>query len=225
MNPFMAGVARAALTTFDLPEPILEVGSYLVEGQEEVANLRKHVAGKDYVGIDYRSGPGVDSVENVEQLPRPDDSVGTVLAFNVFEHVERFWLGFEEVRRVLRPDGLLAVSCPFHFRVHNHPGDFWRFTPSALESLLQPYPTKIIGYHGPAKRPIHVWAIAAGPDYPEITEEQSRAFQAEIQRRAPRPDSLSKQLRRRLAGVLCGRSLVAPQLESNSFHTRLLRAG
>ena len=34
MNHFLNGVARAVAETFDLPEPILEVGSYKVEGQE-----------------------------------------------------------------------------------------------------------------------------------------------------------------------------------------------
>ncbi len=224
MNPFIAGVASAALETFDLPEPILEVGSYLVEGQAEIANLRQRLPGKDYVGIDFRPGPGVDSVENVEALPREDNSVGTVLAFNVFEHVERFWLGFEEVARVLRPDGLFIVSCPFHFRVHNHPSDFWRFTPVAMQSLLASFPTKIIGYHGSAKRPIHVWAIAAGPDYPKVTAQQHQAFQGRIQNLAPQPIAWSKRLRFRAAAMLCGRSFLAPKLESNQFQSELIRA-
>ena len=117
MNDFIHGVARAAAETFEFPGPILEVGSYRVPGQEQIANLRGLFPGKRYVGIDMRDGLGVDSVENVEQLPRADASVGSVIALNVFEHVQRFWRGFAEVQRVLRPDGLLLVSCPFHFQI------------------------------------------------------------------------------------------------------------
>ena len=46
---------------------------------------------------DFRPGPGVDCVADVENLPQPDASVGTVIALSTFEHVRRFWLGFREV--------------------------------------------------------------------------------------------------------------------------------
>ena len=42
MNRFLHGVARAAAETFELPGPVLEIGSYLVPGQEEIADLRPH---------------------------------------------------------------------------------------------------------------------------------------------------------------------------------------
>ena len=42
MNQFLKGVARAISETFTLPEPILEVGSYHVPGQETLADLRSY---------------------------------------------------------------------------------------------------------------------------------------------------------------------------------------
>src|SRR5215472_17239718 len=111
MNRFLNGVARAVAETFDLPGPILEVGSYQVPGQEEIANLRGLFPGKPYLGVDVRQGPGVDQVADVEALPHASGSVGTVIAMNTFEHVPRFWRGFEEIHRVLRPDGALFVAC------------------------------------------------------------------------------------------------------------------
>ncbi len=103
MNRFLHGVARAVTETFDLPEPILEIGSYQVPGQERIANLRTLFPGKEYIGIDARPGPGVDVVADVEELPFSDASIGTVIAMSTFEHVPRFWRGFDEVHRVLRP--------------------------------------------------------------------------------------------------------------------------
>ena len=41
MNHFIHGVVRAISETFDVPEPILEIGSYQVEGQEPIANVRR----------------------------------------------------------------------------------------------------------------------------------------------------------------------------------------
>src|SRR5262245_60344933 len=99
MNQLLRGVAQAVAETFDLPDPILEIGSYQVPYQEHIANLRTLFPDKNYVGVDVRPGPGVDQVADVEVLPYADGSVGTVIAMNTFEHVPRFWRGFEEIHR------------------------------------------------------------------------------------------------------------------------------
>jgi SAM-dependent methyltransferase len=224
MNEFIHGVVRAAAETFDFPEPILEVGSYLVAGQEELANLRGFFPGKPYVGIDMRAGPGVDSVESVERLPRGDATVGSVLALNVFEHVERFWRGFEEVQRVLRPDGLLLVSCPFYFHIHAYPSDYWRFTPEALLSLLGNLPSRIVGYHGPRNRPLEVWVLAAGRAFRPITEVDHARFRELIRRYARQPLRWDKSLHYRLGRLLFGRGPFAPYLEAEQFETALVAA-
>ena len=158
MTPFLHGMARAVAETFDLPEPILEVGSFQVAGQEHIAELRGLFPGKEYLGVDMRPGPGVDLVQDVEDMALPDGSVGTVLALSTLEHVPHFWKGLDEIRRVLRPGGALLLACPFYFHVHDYPSDYWRFTPMALEMLLEDYPSKIVGWQGPPTRPANVWA-------------------------------------------------------------------
>jgi hypothetical protein len=50
MNAFLYGVARATVQAFDLPGPIVEIGSYQVAGQEAVADLRRLFPGKSYLG-------------------------------------------------------------------------------------------------------------------------------------------------------------------------------
>jgi SAM-dependent methyltransferase len=224
MNEFMAGVARAAAETFAFPEPILEVGSFQVAGQEHMANLRELFPGKPYVGIDMRPGPGVDAVENVECLPRGDCTVGSVLALNLFEHVARFWLGFSEIQRVLRPDGLVLVSCPFHLHIHAYPNDYWRFTPEAFRLLLDRLPTKIVGFHGPPKRPLDVWALAAGPAHPAITADQHAQFRDRIRRYARQPLAWRKRWRYRVGRLIAGRVPFAPYLDAQHFDTELFRA-
>ena len=59
---------------------------------------------------------------------------------STFEHVPRFWRGFDEVHRVLRPNGAFFLACPFYFYIHAYPGDYWRFTPQALKLLLEDIP-------------------------------------------------------------------------------------
>lgn len=219
MNEFLRGVVRAVSETFDLPGPILEVGSHLVHGQHDIANLRPLFPDKPYQGLDVRPGPGVDCVADVEDLPQRNASVGTVLALNAFEHVPRFWRGFEEIFRVLRPDGAVLVSCPFYFYIHSYPSDYWRFTPHALEVLLHEYPSKIIGWHGPKRRPANVWALAFRERRPAITEEQFRRYRELLGRYARQPLRWTRRLRYELGRLLCGRRPFAPYLEQDRWET------
>jgi SAM-dependent methyltransferase len=219
MNQFLLGVARAVSETFDLPEPILEIGSYQVRGQEALANLRALFADQEYLGMDIRSGPGVDVVGDVEALPWADASVGTIIAMNTFEHVQRFWHGFDEIYRVLRGDGALLVSCPFNVRIHNHPSDYWRFTPEALEVLLSDYPSKIIGWHGPDERPENVWALAFREERAAITQEQFDGYQSLLRRYGRQPLPLRRKLRYRLIDWFDRRRLCAHFLEQEKWQT------
>jgi SAM-dependent methyltransferase len=217
MNAFLNGVARAVAETFELPEPILEIGSYQVEKQHDIANLRGLFPDCLYQGIDMRPGPGVDLVANVEELPHLDRSVGTVLALSTFEHVRRFWRGFAEIRRVLRPHGALLVSMPFHFQIHNHPCDYWRFTPQALEVLLEDYPSKIIGWHGPEDRPANVWALAFGEERPPISDHQFQMLRAKLFQHARMPLPALRRWRYQIARLLCGRRPFAPWLDRDCW--------
>jgi SAM-dependent methyltransferase len=219
MNQFLHGVVRAVAETFDLPGPVLEVGSYQVDGQDAVADLRPFFPGQPYVGIDIRPGPGVDCVADVEALPQADASVGTVLALNAFEHVPRFWRGFEEIYRVLRPDGAVLVSCPFYFYIHSYPSDYWRFTPHALEVLLHDYPSRIVGWHGPARRPANVWALAFRERHPPVTEAQFQCYRELVGKYARQPLRWTRRLRYRIGRLFCGRRPFAPYLEQERWET------
>jgi SAM-dependent methyltransferase len=224
MNQFLQGVARAMVESFTLPEPILEIGSYQVPGQEELIDLRALFPGRAYVGVDFRAGPGVDCVADVEDLPQPDASVGTVIAFSAFEHVRRFWLGFEQVWRVLRPDGAFLVCCPFYFHQHAFPSDYWRFTPQAFEVLLANYPTRVLGWHGPERRPLNVWAAAFRDQAATPTPEQFTRYRTLLGRYARQPLRPWQRLRYFLGRWLCGRRPFAPHLDRERWRTELQRA-
>jgi SAM-dependent methyltransferase len=222
MNSMLRGLVRAVAETFPLPGPILEVGSYQVAGQEPLADLRSLFPERPYIGLDRRDGPGVDVVGDVECLPYPDGSFGTVLALGTFEHVGRFWRGFEEVHRVLRSNGALLVACPFYFHIHAHPDDYWRFTPAALELLLDDYPGKIIGWHGPAGRPANVWALAFREDRPPIAAAEYALYQARMREHARMPLSWWRRLRYQLGQLVFGGGHFAPYLDREQWQSRCL---
>jgi SAM-dependent methyltransferase len=222
MNRFLHGLARAVAESFTLPEPIVEIGSYQVSGQEEIGDLRSLFAGSEYCGIDMRAGPGVDVVGNVEELPLPDASVGTVLALSTFEHVTHFWRGFDEVHRVLRPEGALLVCCPFYFHIHSYPSDYWRFTPMALEMLLEKYPSKLIGWHGPETRPANVWALAFREKRQPISDEEYNRYCTSMKLHAREPLPWGQHLRYLIGRLICGRRPFAPHLDRERWQTRCL---
>lgn len=222
MNAIMRGLVRAVSETFTLPGPILEIGSYQVAGQESVADLRTLFPGRCYLGLDVRPGRGVDLLANVEELPYADGSIGTILALSTLEHVPRFWQAFDEMHRVLRPDGALLVACPFYFHLHAHPTDYWRFTPEALELLLAPYPSKIIGYHGPRARPANVWSLAFRERRPSIGADEFRLYQTRLHHHARMPLSWSRYLRLQLGRILFGAGHFAPYLEREFLNNKCL---
>ncbi len=214
MNRFLHGMMSAVVQSFRLPDPVVEIGSYQVD---PLVNLRSLFATPHYFGLDMRSGPGVDFMADAEQLPLADHSVGTLLSLSTLEHVPHFWKAVTQFRRVLRPDGVLVVSCPFYFHMHQHPNDYWRFTPDALDLLFSDMPRRVIGWHGAKNKPSSVWCVAFGPEYPLIDETHLQCYREHMQQLAHEPISWRRRLTFTLAGCLIGRGPFAPYLDRNRW--------
>lgn len=149
-----------AEAVFGLPEPIYEFGSYQVEGQEESANLRPLFPGKKYTGCDIRPGKGVDLVQDIESPDLPEESAGTIVCVDTLEHVRRPQLAVERLEKLLRPGGILLISSVMDFPIHNHPHDYWRFTPEGFRFLVKSAGDLVVGSQGPAEHPHTVFAAA-----------------------------------------------------------------
>ena len=71
-----------------------------------------------WVGLDMRELPGVDIVHDVEEQPwpLPDESVVVAMCSHLVEHINPHKGGFlrfmDELWRVMRVDGEVAISCP-----------------------------------------------------------------------------------------------------------------
>lgn len=166
---------------FDPPGPVVEVGSFYLPGYQWLSDLRPYFKGGSYTGCDLRRGPGVDRIENAEALSFADRSVGTMLLFEILEHLPRPYRAISEARRVLREDGLMALSVPFDYRLHGFPNDYWRFTASGIHTLLSEFPEKVIFALGPELKPAFIFAAAAKNVSPTFAEKKGR-FLAEIQK-------------------------------------------
>jgi SAM-dependent methyltransferase len=121
----------------------LEIGSYDVNG-----NLRGVLAHTKYTGLDMREGPNVDIVANGNELPFPNDHFDIVVCVETFEHDKYFWKTIEQVRRVLRPGGVVIFTAPgINFGIHEFPGDYWRFTESGLRSLIEEWCGEVVSHY------------------------------------------------------------------------------
>lgn len=107
-------------------------GDVLDYGGGRNAKYLKYLSGADSLksaNID----PGIDPTHLVEPgdpLPFDDNSFDTIVCFNTLEHIYDAYASIEEIYRVLKPGGKAVVTVPFIFRIHGHPDDYSRFTPS-----------------------------------------------------------------------------------------------
>jgi len=92
-----------------------------------------------YIGADVAAASGVtlDIMLDIDgRVPLPDGSVDTILSSQVLEHVYDFKEYLQGCARLLRPSGRLIISVPMHWRHHEVPFDYWRFTRYGLEKSL-----------------------------------------------------------------------------------------
>jgi ubiquinone/menaquinone biosynthesis C-methylase UbiE len=70
-------------------------------------------------------------------LPCKDSSFDTVFSSQVLEHVPEPALMISEMGRVLRPGGLLILTAPHIWGIHEEPHDYFRFTRYGLSHLAR----------------------------------------------------------------------------------------
>lgn len=112
---------------------VLDVGALDVNGTYRPLIESR---GWTYLGLDIVAGENVDIVAPPYQYPFSDGEFDVVTSGSTAEHVERPWLWFPELARVLRPGGLLAILTHWQFKPHRYPKDCWRFMPDGMQVLF-----------------------------------------------------------------------------------------
>jgi len=170
MRQLVKDFVSIAAATLPILEPIYEFGALQVPGQEGFADLRPLFGKRRYVGCDMREGPGVDRVLNLHAIDLPSESAGTVLCMDTLEHVEYPHRALQEIHRILKPQGIVILSSVMDYRIHDSPGDYWRFTPEGFVSLLKPFRDSFTGFAGDEAYPHTVVGIGFKGETPSLTE-------------------------------------------------------
>lgn len=137
-----ASAYKTAQQFFEVYVSPLPTGRVVEIGARQVADGQRNLralcpAGLEYLGVDLEPGINVDVVlADPYVFPFVSASVDVVLCTSVFEHCNFFWQLFEEILRILKPNGLLYINAPANGYVHRYPVDCWRFYPDSGVALV-----------------------------------------------------------------------------------------
>lgn len=91
------------------------------------------------VSFDIYASPLTHFIADAHKIPLAAESVDGVWIQYVLEHVLEPWTVINEIKRVLKGDGLVFAETPFLQQVHEGPYDFVRFTHSGHRWLFRDF--------------------------------------------------------------------------------------
>jgi SAM-dependent methyltransferase len=91
----------------------------------------------ELVGFDQPGSRHADLHGSIDSIPVDDESFDVVLCLQVLEHVPDPAAAVRELRRVVRPDGLVLLSTHGVYPYHPNPADLWRWTSAGLVELFR----------------------------------------------------------------------------------------
>ena len=94
------------------------------------------------IDVDEKRNP--DIVMDAMDLKFESNQFDYIFMMEVLEHIKEPHRAISEVFRVLKNDGILILSTPFIFPIHDQPYDFFRFTRFGLEYLFRDFQNIII---------------------------------------------------------------------------------
>lgn len=100
---------------------------------------------RDVVNVDVYPLENVDIIADAAQLPFKDNSVDAILCESSFEHFKQAEKVRDEIRRVLKPGGMVYASVPFMCGFHAAPNDYYRWTRKGVEVFFQDFTVREIG--------------------------------------------------------------------------------
>lgn len=139
MTTAFRGLSLLRMMEYELLSNLHLSGRVLDMGGGRKATYLKvlpNVTGIESANID----PAIDPTHLIAPagpLPFEAETFDEVICFNTLEHIYDPAAVVRDLYRVLKPGGRLHVIVPFMFRIHGHPDDFTRATPSWWEETFK----------------------------------------------------------------------------------------
>lgn len=126
--------AKDFLNKYKIKGEVINVGS----GPRRLSPSIKNVDKFNYKGVDI--------VADIEEgTPFEDGAISGIICDNVLEHLPHPQKAVQELKRILKHDGLMYISTPFFYPFHASPSDFTRWTKEGLLALFEEYEIVEIG--------------------------------------------------------------------------------
>jgi SAM-dependent methyltransferase len=124
--PFLKG------TLVDIGCGIKPYREYILDNSEVTEYI-----GVEWKGLSYHLRVEPEKYWDGKVLPFSDESVESCMATEVFEHLSDPVAVGAEAYRILKPGGVLFLTVPFLWPLHEVPYDEYRYTPFSLKRILQ----------------------------------------------------------------------------------------
>ena len=104
-------------------------------GDQPYRHLFKQVT--TFYGVDKSADSKADVIADVHEIPFKDSTLDALLATEILEHVSDPSKVMGEISRVLKPNGVLLLTVPFFWGLHQEPFDYYRYTKYGLQYLSE----------------------------------------------------------------------------------------
>lgn len=119
---------------------LLDVGCGEMPYKEVILNsssVDNYIGLDVYNALEYKKSLKLDYQWDGKKMPFSPESFHSAIATEVLEHCPDPVLTFSEIFRVLKPGSPFLLTVPFLWPTHESPNDFFRYTPYAIEKLLE----------------------------------------------------------------------------------------
>ncbi|MBN2755467.1 MAG: methyltransferase domain-containing protein [Candidatus Goldbacteria bacterium] len=129
----------------EMKEPtVLEVGTKQAIPGKTSMHREWFPNAKGHYGTDFQEGVDVDITADLHELSKAlkrqskiPKKFDVIISCAVFEHVLNPFVAVSECAKSLNPGGLMYVTVPNCFPIHEFPNDYWRFTIESLSYLMR----------------------------------------------------------------------------------------
>lgn len=127
---------KIALTCDSREIKVLNVGA-----SGAIPDLLKKAGTFDFFSLDINPEKNPDIVCDVCNMKGviEDNTYDVIVMMEVLEHIPDPSMAMAELKRILKPGGMLLGSTPFLFPIHDAPHDYYRYTIYGLKHLLREY--------------------------------------------------------------------------------------
>jgi SAM-dependent methyltransferase len=143
-------------------ELILRLGrlSTLLPPGSRILDIGAKSAQCTFHTLDIEARYNPDVIAELDELGKvvPEGSYDAILCTEVLEHTRNPSVAVEEMRKALKPGGVLLASSPFIIPYHPDPSDYWRMTAEGWAVLKERFSHVDILPHG--NQALCVWYLA-----------------------------------------------------------------